>query len=587
MKNELREILEELGNPQWILSFLPREIPGKIIKKLRNNDYFIEPLIPCPLEKGEFADQFYLPPISEPELKESDFVFFKWENLGKNDQGDPSNKKRKRNPRARLLRKISQDSIAQIEESIAKFGQDIQSDYLLQVNEYLSGVEKLQVDLELREKDLEAGKKELDDHKAQIDNQLKIIEPYRRFLPINEDEIDLDIPDFPEDLNTSWIRALSQSGISPSQSKALETSYLISLLSAAYSGSLVLLNGSVGVGKTNIVKKSAQILAGREAEIIPVRPGWLDPSDLLGFFDPIKEVFRPSPFLTALKNSSSNKNRFSLICLDELNLAKIENYASDLLSALEYSQAENAQGILLYSEDIQDDLLKECGNLASVESESLSPKEKIRLEQLTRLLNDYRAHFRIPPNICLLGTLNSDQTTYELSPKVIDRAYVINFPPAILDSSDINKDSDPEKINITPQLLREKINAQKEVIDREKLRKSWKILCEWNEKYLKKLVGIPLGHRARRDFEVFWSITELIKIKSDVGQGEIPPALGHFIFTKVLPRIVFNIDDTKNNLFQEWLKELSEYKYYDPGNVLEQLESKQNNRYVISYWKNS
>jgi hypothetical protein len=119
------------------------------------------------------------------------------------------------------------------------------------------------------------------------------------------------------------------------------------------------------------------------------------------------------------------------------------------------------------------------------------------------------------------------------------------------------------------------------------LRNSWDILCKWNEDYLKKL-GIPLGHRARRDFEVFWSVNELIKIKSDVGQGEIPPALGHFIFTKILPRISFNSDDTKSSLFEEWLNELQKYKNYDPGNVLNQLQNQQNNKQrYIYYWKNS
>jgi hypothetical protein len=342
MKNELKEILEDLGNPKWTLGFLPREIPGEIILELPANNrqstrdkdkcYVVEPIIPCPLIEGGFVSVFHM--YSKISFEKGNLIFFKW-----GDRGNPNSRGSK--PEVKFIRKADQGSV---DQSKSNFEEKLYSDYFAKIDKCLSNtkeheikLEKLEEDLEYQRKKLQTQKKELDDRQDQIDNQLKIIEPYRRFLPINEDEIDLDIADFPENVSTSWIRALSQSGISPSQSKALETSYLISLLSATYSGSLVLLNGSVGVGKTNIVKKSAQILARREPEIIPVRPAWLDPSDLIGFFDPIKEVFRPSPFLTALKNSSFNKNKLSLICLDELNLAKIENYASDLLSALEYS----------------------------------------------------------------------------------------------------------------------------------------------------------------------------------------------------------------------------------------------------------
>ena len=119
------------------------------------------------------------------------------------------------------------------------------------------------------------------------------------------------------------------------------------------------LNGTVGVGKTSIIKHSANILGG-QSNIIPVRPAWLDPSDLLGFYDPLQEIFRPAPFLSALNEARKNKDRLHLVCLDELNLARIENYASDLLSQLEYSRQSNDEGLTLYSRDIWEHLREEC-----------------------------------------------------------------------------------------------------------------------------------------------------------------------------------------------------------------------------------
>ena len=139
--------------------------------------------------------------------------------------------------------------------------------------------------------------------------------------------------------------------------ESIAIGYLVSTITALCSGSMVLLNGTVGVGKSSIVSKSAELLGGN-SEIIPIRPSWLDPSDLLGFFDPLSETFRPSSFTTALKTAAKYPDRPFFICLDELNLAKIENYGADLLSTLEYSknQAEaegKKRNLSLYSQDIE------------------------------------------------------------------------------------------------------------------------------------------------------------------------------------------------------------------------------------------
>ncbi|MBA3921535.1 MAG: AAA family ATPase, partial [Nostocaceae cyanobacterium] len=229
-------------------------------------------------------------------------------------------------------------------------------------------------------------------------------------------------------LGLQWNEMLHSSGLP--LPKYIGTSYLLALVSALYSGSLILLNGSVGVGKTSLIRHSADLLAGRN-KIIPVRPAWLDPSDLLGFFDPLSEIFRPSPFLTALKDAKNYSEQIYLVCLDELNLAKIENYGADLLSSLEYSRSEHGkQSLQLYSESIETELWEEAKQLN--EEQQRDSKQSQRLRRIQNFLKDYPANFIIPRNIVLMGTLNADETTYDLSPKVIDRSFVITYPPANL-----------------------------------------------------------------------------------------------------------------------------------------------------------
>ncbi|MFN5967951.1 MAG: hypothetical protein ACK46E_23125, partial [Pseudanabaena sp.] len=139
--------------------------------------------------------------------------------------------------------------------------------------------------IDQRQSDFE--KKEL-----KIKEVLKTIEPYRLAVPIETEKLPVSEPSpLPEKLGIKWHSQLQTEDFYVSRNIA--NSFLLSMLSGFYSGGIVLLNGSVGVGKTSIVKHSAKLIGGFH-EIIPVRPAWIEPADLLGFFDPIHEIFRPT-----------------------------------------------------------------------------------------------------------------------------------------------------------------------------------------------------------------------------------------------------------------------------------------------------
>lgn len=138
--------------------------------------------------------------------------------------------------------------------------------------------------------------------------------------------------------------------------------------------------------------------------VVPVRPDWVDNRGLLGYFNPLTDEYSTTPFLDLLIRAQSEKERadsvgedphpFFLI-LDEMNLARVEHYFSDFLSAV-----ESGEPIPLHENE-------------AVETGEAGP-------QIPRQL-------KVPVNVFFTGTVNVDETTYMFSPKVLDRAFTIEF----------------------------------------------------------------------------------------------------------------------------------------------------------------
>jgi 5-methylcytosine-specific restriction enzyme B len=183
------------------------------------------------------------------------------------------------------------------------------------------------------------------------------------------------------------------------------TRYVLSLMTKPF----VILTGISGTGKTKI----AQLFAGyvhqkaddvdREKRIafVPVRPDWLDNKGLLGFFNILDEKYSAPPVLRLLLAARDNPDVPHFVILDEMNLAKVEHYFSDFLSIMESRTPDNPLGEPLVLHD--------------------------RPEVVTHdgLVVPGRLH--IPANVFFTGTVNVDESTYMFSPKVLDRANVIEF----------------------------------------------------------------------------------------------------------------------------------------------------------------
>lgn len=196
----------------------------------------------------------------------------------------------------------------------------------------------------------------------------------------------------------------------------------------------LILAGISGTGKSTVIRLLAEALNGAEAgrakgyRLIPVRPDWHEARDLLGFENLLTGAYRTGPLLQAMCEARAEPDRPCFVCLDEMNLARVEHYLSDFLSAME--TARRTPG----------------GDYTTDEIELAPGRDTIQTEDLGAL----PARMPIPRNLFVAGTVNMDETTYSFSPKVLDRANTVAF-----DRVDLSMDDDEAGAQVDSGALKE------------------------------------------------------------------------------------------------------------------------------------
>ena len=164
----------------------------------------------------------------------------------------------------------------------------------------------------------------------------------------------------------------------------------------------VILAGLSGSGKTQLATKYARAVHGLGADdldpmlfVCPVRPEWTDPAGLTGYIDVLSGKYFVPPFLEAVLMATAHRDSPVFVVLDEMNLARVEYYLSDILSVIETKEnlGLHPSGVPL-----------EGSNGVSVPAE-----------------------LPLPENLFIIGTINIDETTNPVSDKVLDRAMVIDM----------------------------------------------------------------------------------------------------------------------------------------------------------------
>lgn len=150
-----------------------------------------------------------------------------------------------------------------------------------------------------------------------------------------------------------------------------------------------ILSGVSGAGKTKMAELFAEALTGHhpsQFRLIPVRPDWADATALFGYQNVLANRYVSTPFLDLARAAAlpENRQKTFFVCLDEMNLARVEYYLADYLSVLE----SRSRRVALHA-DVPD--------------------------------------FVLPPNFFVTGTINRDETTHAFSRKVLDRANTLDF----------------------------------------------------------------------------------------------------------------------------------------------------------------
>lgn len=168
---------------------------------------------------------------------------------------------------------------------------------------------------------------------------------------------------------------------------------------------LVILSGISGTGKSLLPRKFAN-RTNSKFHLIPVQPQWSDNSDLFGFVPTLSPTkFVEGKLIKALRDANSQSDRLVIAVLDEMNLAPVEHYFSDFLSVAE---SRERKGAVIGSDPLPIEL-------PAVPGEGLPDPEA-----------DLRGIY-LPSNLRVIGTANMDETTHSFSPKVLDRAFTIEF----------------------------------------------------------------------------------------------------------------------------------------------------------------
>lgn len=192
----------------------------------------------------------------------------------------------------------------------------------------------------------------------------------------------------------------------------------------------LLLAGISGTGKSRKVKELAYMTCKKGSALaadptspgnyclIEVKPNWHDSTELLGYYSNLSGKYSITPFIHFAYKAIQNPDVPFFVCLDEMNLAPVEQYFAEYLSVLETRRVFNGK---IESSEL---LKKEDFNKCEIEKDG----DKIYSGDELDIINYLKVNgLRLPENLFVIGTVNMDDTTHQFSRKVIDRAFTIEM----------------------------------------------------------------------------------------------------------------------------------------------------------------
>ena len=202
-------------------------------------------------------------------------------------------------------------------------------------------------------------------------------------------------------------------------------------LTALRTKPFMLLAGISGTGKSRIVREMAKA-CWKEGDpeygknhprnfcLVQVKPNWHDSSELIGYVSRLNgEKFVVGPFLRFLAAALKESEVPYFLCLDEMNLAPVEQYFAEYLSVIE-SRKLNPDGTITTDPIIEYENTDAYGSLIDQLFDTPEERKAYKTDEGGKRLT-------IPQNLFVVGTVNMDETTFSFSRKVLDRAMTIEM----------------------------------------------------------------------------------------------------------------------------------------------------------------
>ena len=346
----------------------------------------------------------------------------------------------------------------------------------------------------------------------------------------------------------------------------------INYLTALRTKPFMLLAGISGTGKSRIVRKLAQATVTEKLqrangytgddftndrwklhspanfELIQVKPNWHNSMDVIGYLSNIPSphyVF--TPFIEFIVKAWQHPEMPFFLCLDEMNLAPVEEYFAEFLSAIESRSFEGGEYMTdpiikpfnSFGEDVARMMVNTLfPNFTAADKNSFLGKVVDHLE--TKGLT-------LPKNLIVIGTVNMDETTFSFSRKVLDRAMSVEMNEVNYDS--FLTDTTDDDLKAIVKAFEENGDADLKALLVDRHIEAKEIIEELGEdaqfaiNYLKRvnalLEGTPfkLGYRAANEALIY------LQASHEFGQTDRIAALDNFTQMKILSRI--EGDETK------------------------------------------
>jgi len=362
------------------------------------------------------------------------------------------------------------------------------------------------------------------------------------------------------------------STISGTESKDSYDKYLRALRTKPF----LLLAGISGTGKSRIVRELAfkscpEKLRDKDGTtpgnylMVEVKPNWHDSSELIGYYSNIAHGYQYTKFIEFAVKATKYPDVPFFVCLDEMNLAPVEQYFAEFLSILETRKNSGSaihSGALVEAKYIKD------------------YAEWNKDEPLT-----------LPDNLFIIGTVNMDDTTHKFSRKVIDRAMTIEMNGGDLKSMFSNSDSlaylsDSEIWTLgdfKPKFVSaDEVLKGYPVFDKQ-IREDLPTRLETINDILD---GTPfkVSYRVLNELSIYLAV--LLEDGYDIGSA-INQAVDQIALMKILPRIegdeeTFNIKGDPENRLEKLMAELGEES--DSGKKLDEMNRRLSAGGFTRFW---